>query len=139
MNSPTGRAGLIRARDDAGNVDKLAHAVLDDVLYNVISDLLMKAHREEKTAKANTAAIQVEKLALSASDNPTSDSKPDVRVETDAAVYEDGKVFLKGNPLQTTHTPRPQYCTGQRQKLPLALAESLNVQFTVEATGPFHN
>ncbi|KAM4065204.1 helix-turn-helix domain-containing protein [Hirsutella rhossiliensis] len=103
MNSPTGRAGLIRARDDAGNVDKLAHAVLDDVLYNVISDLLMKAHRDEKTARANTAAIRVEKLASDASETSTPDSKPDLRVETDAAVYEDGKVLLKGNPLQTTN------------------------------------
>ncbi|KJZ75898.1 hypothetical protein HIM_04722 [Hirsutella minnesotensis 3608] len=102
MNSTTGRAGVIRARDDAGNMDKLAHAVLDDVLYNVISDLLLKTHRDEKTAKANSAAIRVEKLASDTSDTATPDSKPQVRVETDAAVYEDGRVLLKGNPLQTT-------------------------------------
>lgn len=96
-----------------------AHAVLDDVLYNVISDLLMKAHRDEKTAKANSAAIRVEKLASDASDSSTPDSKPDVRVETDAAVYEDGRVLLKGNPLKTTqdilcpkcHLPRLLYPT----------------------------
>lgn len=93
--------------------------MLDDVLYNVISDLLMKAHRDEKTARANTAAIRVEKLASDASESSTPDSKPDVRVETDAAVYEDGKVLLKGNPLQTTsdilcpkcHLPRLLYPT----------------------------
>ncbi|POR36910.1 Uncharacterized protein TPAR_02862 [Tolypocladium paradoxum] len=119
MNSSTGRAGVIRARDDAGNMDKLAHAILDDVLYNVLSDLLMKTHREEKTAKANTAAIRVEKLASDASDSSTPDSRPDVRVETDAAIYEDGMVLLKGNPLQTTqdivcpkcHLPRLLYPT----------------------------
>ena len=32
----------------------------------------------------------------------TPDVKPDVRIETDAAIYDDGKVYLKGNPLKTT-------------------------------------
>jgi hypothetical protein len=93
--------------------------VLDDVLYNLVSDLLMKTHREEKTARATTAAIQVEKLATDASESSTPDSRPDVRVETDAAIYEDGKVLLKGNPLKTTadilcprcHLPRLLYPT----------------------------
>lgn len=96
-----------------------AHAVLDDVLYNIISDLLMKTHREEKTARATTAAIRVEKLASDASESSTPDSRPDVRIETDAAIYEDGKVLLKGNPLKTTteilcprcHLPRLLYPT----------------------------
>ncbi|KOS21172.1 hypothetical protein ESCO_004204 [Escovopsis weberi] len=108
-------------------MDKLAHAVLDDVLYNVISDLLMKTHREEKTARATTAAIRVEKLASDVSDSSTPDSRPDVRVETDAAIYEDGKVLLKGNPLKTTqdilcprcHLPRLLYPTdGKGAKKP---------------------
>ncbi|KAM0474308.1 hypothetical protein ACHAPX_007643 [Trichoderma viride] len=119
MNSASGRAGIIRARDDAGSMDKLVHSVLDDVLYNLVSDLLMKTHREEKTARATTAAIQVEKLATDASESSTPDSRPDVRVETDAAIYEDGKVLLKGNPLKTTadilcprcHLPRLLYPT----------------------------
>ncbi|GAB0133513.1 hypothetical protein EsDP_00001920 [Epichloe bromicola] len=101
MNSPTGRAGVVRARDDASSMDKLVHSVLDDVLYNVISDLVMKTHHEEKTAKATTAAIRVEKMASDASDSSSPDSRPDIRVETDSAVYEDGKVLLKGNPLKT--------------------------------------
>ncbi|KAH6604154.1 hypothetical protein Trco_007600 [Trichoderma cornu-damae] len=102
MNTPSGRAGIIHARDDAGSMDKLAHSVLDDVLYNIVSDLLMKTHREEKTARAATAAIRVEKLASDASESSTPDSRPDVRIETDAAIYEDGRVLLKGNPLKTT-------------------------------------
>ncbi|KAL6871794.1 helix-turn-helix domain-containing protein [Trichoderma novae-zelandiae] len=119
MNSGSGRAGIIRARDDAGTMDKLAHSVLDDVLFNIVSDLLMKTHREEKTARATTAAIRVEKLASDASESSTPDSGPDVRIETDAAIYEDGKVLLKGNPLKTTadilcprcHLPRLLYPT----------------------------
>ena len=70
-------------------------------------------------ARATTAAIRVEKLASDASESSTPDSKPDVRIETDAAIYEDGKVTLKGNPLKTTqeilcprcHLPRLLYPT----------------------------
>lgn len=59
-------------------------------------------HRDEKIARANTAAIKVEKLAMNAIDGATTDPKPDVEIETDAAVYKDGKVTLKGNPLKST-------------------------------------
>ncbi|TDZ21257.1 hypothetical protein Cob_v005691 [Colletotrichum orbiculare MAFF 240422] len=98
----TGKAGVIVAPDDADTMDKLAHSVLDDLMYNIVHDLLIKVHRDEKTARATTAAIRVEKLASDASESSTPESKPDVRIETDAAIYEDGKVMLKGNPLQTT-------------------------------------
>ncbi|GAO15048.1 hypothetical protein UVI_02048890 [Ustilaginoidea virens] len=77
------------------------HSVLDDILYNVISDLAMKVHRDEKTAKATTAAIRVEKMASDASASSSPDSRPDIRVETDSALYQDGRVLLKGNPLAT--------------------------------------
>lgn len=110
---------LGNATDTCDYVNRQAHAILDDMLYNIISDLLMKTHREEKTARATTAAIRVEKLASDASESSTPDSKPDVRIETDAAIYEDGKVLLKGNPLKTTseilcprcHCPRLLYPT----------------------------
>jgi hypothetical protein len=101
---------------------------LDDLLFNIISDIVMKTHREEKTARAATAAIYVEKLASDASeDSTTPDSKPDVQVETDAAIYKDGTVTLKGNPLKTTkeilcpkcHLPRLLYPTeGKGAKKP---------------------
>ncbi|KAK4153098.1 hypothetical protein C8A00DRAFT_34165 [Chaetomidium leptoderma] len=98
----TGKAGIIVAAEDAPPVDKLSHAVLDDLLYNIIHDLVVKVHRDEKVARANTAAIKVEKLALNAIDGATTDHKPDVEIETDAAIYKDGRVTLKGNPLTTT-------------------------------------
>ncbi|OIW30872.1 hypothetical protein CONLIGDRAFT_293293 [Coniochaeta ligniaria NRRL 30616] len=117
MSSSTGKAGVIAAPDESTNMDKLAHAVLDDVLYNIVHDLLLKVHRDEKIARAATAAIRVEKLASDASESP--EINPDVRIETDAATYEAGKVTLKGNPLKTTkeilcprcHLPRLLYPT----------------------------
>lgn len=63
---------------------------------------MLKVHRDEKMARATTAAIRVEKLARESADQGSLDLVPDLRVETDAAIYEDGKVTLKGNPLETT-------------------------------------
>jgi hypothetical protein len=63
---------------------------------------VLETHREEKMAKMDTAAINVEKLAADASENTDTAIRPQVRVETDAAIYDDGSVYLKGNPLQTT-------------------------------------
>ena len=100
--SNTGKAGIIVAPDDAGSMDKLAHSVLDDVLHNIISDLLLKVHRDEKQARAMTAAIRIEKLASDNADSSAHDARPDLLVETDAAIYDHGKVLLKGNPLKTT-------------------------------------
>ncbi|KAI0008293.1 hypothetical protein F4779DRAFT_587675 [Xylariaceae sp. FL0662B] len=115
----SGKADVIKAPDDAGSMDKLAHAVLDDLLYNIVHDLLIKVHRDEKIARASTAAIRVEKLAADTSDSSAPDARPDVKVETDAAIYDEGKVLLKGNPLVTTkdivcprcHLPRLLYPT----------------------------
>ncbi|KAI3326930.1 hypothetical protein HD806DRAFT_485510 [Xylariaceae sp. AK1471] len=115
----TGKAGVIKAPNDAGSMDKLSHAVLDDLLFNIVHDLLIKVHRDEKIARAATAAIRVEKLASDAADSSNPDVRPDVKVETDAAIYDDGKVLLKGNPLVTTkdivcpkcHLPRLLYPT----------------------------
>jgi hypothetical protein len=89
------------------------------LLYNIVHDLLVKVHRDEKMARASTAAIRVEKLAIDTSDSSQTDARPEVKVETDAAVYDDGKVMLKGNPLVTTqdivcprcHLPRLLYPT----------------------------
>ncbi|KAI2639183.1 hypothetical protein GGS21DRAFT_416340 [Xylaria nigripes] len=121
MASPliTGKAGVIIAPDDAGLMEHVTHAVLDDLLYNIVHDLLIKVHRDEKIARAATAAIRVEKLAADTADSSTPDARPNVKVETDAAIYDDGKVLLKGNPLATTkdivcprcHLPRLLYPT----------------------------
>ncbi|KAK3298612.1 uncharacterized protein B0H64DRAFT_79442 [Chaetomium fimeti] len=123
----TGKAGIIVAPDDAPPLDKLSHAVLDDLLYNIVHDLLVKVHRDEKIARANTAAIKVEKLAKNTSDGATTELKPDIEIETDAAIYKDGRVALKGNPLKSTkeilcskcHLPRLHHPTdGKGAKKP---------------------
>ncbi|KAH8757585.1 hypothetical protein F5883DRAFT_428377 [Diaporthe sp. PMI_573] len=122
LESLSGRAGIIKASKGSDALSRISHQVLDDVLYNVIFDLVLEVHREEKTRRANTAAIRVEKLAADAADASDPDTKPDIRTETDAAIYEDGRVLLKGNPLQTTkdilcprcHLPRLLHPTDGR-------------------------
>jgi hypothetical protein len=87
---------------------------LDDVLYNVIHDIVIKAHRDEKIAKANTAAIVVEQQAAEIfSDMPTPNKRsrlPPQHLETEAAVYENGLVTIKGNPLEHVHEIRCGKC-----------------------------
>ncbi len=129
----TGKAGVIKAPDDAGSMDQLVSCqpsfvcatrpstvtaatlfLTTDALCHVDARrvgrsalqcdprLIIKVHRDEKIARAATAAILVEKVASNHSDTSTPDARPDVRVETDAAIYDEGKVLLKGNPLVTT-------------------------------------
>jgi Sgf11 (transcriptional regulation protein) len=100
-----------------------AHAILDDIFRNFLHDLLLKTHREEKIARANTAAIIVEQLAAeSLPDTPSEPSsaspkKPHI-IKTDEAVYEDGNVYVVGNPLRTTHEIRCPRCSFPRVLYP---------------------
>ncbi|KAK4189773.1 hypothetical protein QBC35DRAFT_379502 [Podospora australis] len=98
----TGKAGIVIAPPGADLLELFSHIVLDDILYTLVHDLVIDVHRKEKKARASTAAIKVEKLAANSIDSSMPDQKPDVDIETDAAIYKKGKVMLKGNPLKTT-------------------------------------
>ncbi|KAL3426569.1 transcriptional activator [Phlyctema vagabunda] len=109
--------GLIVAGDDehADTMGELAHAILDDVFYNIIHDIVLKTHREEKIARASSAAIVVEQQAHETDpnnqdDGSASSTKAPHKVETPAALYKDGEVFLKGNPLKTIQEIRCSKC-----------------------------
>lgn len=90
---------------------------MDDILYNIIHDLVLQTHREEKIARATTAAILVEQKAAETDPNKNDDSllsEPETRqphsVDTDAATYNNGEVYLKGNPLKTIEEIRCPKC-----------------------------
>ncbi|RFU32637.1 hypothetical protein B7463_g3704, partial [Scytalidium lignicola] len=86
------------------NLPIQAHAILDDIVYNIIHDIVLKTHRDEKIARASSAAIRIEKLAAEADPaalDELADSSKSGRIETEAAVYKNGEIFLKGNPLKT--------------------------------------
>jgi hypothetical protein len=87
--------------------------VVDDVLYNIIYDIVLTAHKDEKTARANTAAMMVEQQASiqfaeddsessSPTSSPTSSRSQKRYIKTNGAIYDDGNVWIVGNPLETT-------------------------------------
>ncbi|PLN81691.1 hypothetical protein BDW42DRAFT_193589 [Aspergillus taichungensis] len=101
-----------------GTIAKLTCDILNDTFYNIIHDIVSKVHRDEKIARMRSAAVVARQKAeeeanrrreesgnkpatVKASD-PDSEEMKGVRVETEAAICEDGKVYLKGNPLETT-------------------------------------
>ncbi|KFY26786.1 hypothetical protein V493_03884 [Pseudogymnoascus sp. VKM F-4281 (FW-2241)] len=100
------------------SIDAYTYPILDDELYNIIHDIVLKVHRDERIAKANTAAILIEQEAAEAfPDEPPTPSKSSKqkhhspkRLENDAAIYEDGLVTIKGNPLATIHEIRCPKC-----------------------------
>ena len=87
-----------------------AISVVEDCLFNIIHDTVLQVHREEKILRMQSAATVVSEQAgsIQAAANvapPSKGSPPlplSTRVETPAAVYENGKIFLTRNPLKTT-------------------------------------
>jgi hypothetical protein len=90
-------------------------SVFEDCLHNIVHDTVLEIYREEKMLRMQSAAVQVESLALSSAGLPVTPTigtpattKPSGAVqapvqgkfETEAATYENGKVHLKGNPLE---------------------------------------
>jgi len=79
-------------------------------MYNILHDIVLKAHREEKMARASTAAILVEAAAQET--DPNTPEEPTLiphTHETEAAIYKNGEVHIKGNPLKTIeqlHCPK---------------------------------
>ncbi|KOS44104.1 hypothetical protein ACN38_g4992 [Penicillium nordicum] len=113
-NSSGGR----RPTYPAGTIAKVATDILNETFQNIIHDLVAKVHREEKVARMRSAVVlarqKAEEDAIMPEEAPSktsTDTKREIvldtkklagmRMETDAAVFNRGKVFLKGNPMQT--------------------------------------
>ncbi|KAL4805815.1 hypothetical protein BDV18DRAFT_13394 [Aspergillus unguis] len=108
-----------RSISPPGTIAKLAGDILNDTFYNIIHDIVAKVHREEKVARMRSAVVVARQKAeeeaarrreeagtkppgpVKTGDQDSEEYK-DIRIETEGAVFEDGKVYLKGNPLHTT-------------------------------------
>ncbi|KAG0645212.1 Beta-1 [Hyphodiscus hymeniophilus] len=104
-------AGDDEPRDEVGN---LARAVLEDIFYNIVHDIVLNTHREEKMARASSAAIVVEQMVEEVAAAPLDEimetgMDPGI-VKTEAAVYKHGEVTLTGNPLKDVHEIRCPKC-----------------------------
>ncbi|CAN9154306.1 unnamed protein product [Alternaria alternata] len=88
-------------------LQELTTNILDDLLSNIVFTTALSCHRSEKLLRMQSAATQAESIALanlepqSQKQNTTGATSIPV-AETSAAKYDNGRVFLKGNPLKTT-------------------------------------
>ncbi|KLJ07158.1 hypothetical protein EMPG_17351 [Blastomyces silverae] len=138
-------AGTADANNDipSATMSKLIRSVLDDTFYNIIHDIVAKVHREEKIARMRSAVVLAKKLgeeeasrlqanelvapesgsvepgATAPSSAKQKDNDP-VRIETDGATYDSGKVYLKGNPFQMTKEILCPNCRLPRLLYPLS-------------------
>ncbi|KAF2708434.1 hypothetical protein K504DRAFT_535037 [Pleomassaria siparia CBS 279.74] len=102
-----GARATVRLSPDA--LADLTKDILEDTISNIIFSTALESHRSEKLLRMQSAATQAESVALSSLElqpsikSANSSSQPSVpTAETSAAKYENGRVFLKGNPLKTT-------------------------------------
>ncbi|KAJ4297848.1 hypothetical protein N0V90_005744 [Kalmusia sp. IMI 367209] len=97
----------VAAKLAPGLLEDLTRDILEDCVHNLIYNTALSCHRSEKSLRMQSAATQAESVALSNLEPPsqknTTSSQPSLPIaETPAATYENGRVFLKGNPLKTT-------------------------------------
>ncbi|KAJ5484748.1 hypothetical protein N7539_004736 [Penicillium diatomitis] len=104
----------------AGTVAKVSTDILNETFHNIIHDLVAKVHRQEKVARMRSAVVVARQKAeeeATVPDEAPSKSVPadgkskevmidaaklaTTHLETEAATFDRGKVYLKGNPLQT--------------------------------------
>ncbi|MBE7180424.1 MAG: hypothetical protein INR71_04290, partial [Terriglobus roseus] len=109
------------------------HSIVQDSLMNILHDVILETHRNEKLLRMQSAATQVSILAANqqlqsphpANDTPTkssgsfSSSQSKGKVETDGATWSDGVITLKGNPLETTKQIYCPQCRLPRLLYPL--------------------
>jgi ribonuclease P/MRP protein subunit POP1 len=114
-------------------------AILEDCLETIISRTIVACHRSEKVLRMQSAATQAESLALAnlepqsqkANTNGVTSSSIPI-AETPAAKYENGRVFLKGNPLKSTPEIICPHCKLPRLMHPIMGRGMLNPDLTKE-------
>jgi hypothetical protein len=76
--------------------------ILEKTLESILHDLVMDVHRSEKIARTQSVVVEIQqkadRLAKAKGENH---GASDTVVETTAAVYKNGELTLKGNPMTT--------------------------------------
>lgn len=79
--------------------------ILEKTLESIIHDLVVDVHRSEKIARTQSALVEVQqkadRLAKVKGQTNANPDAADVVIETSAAVYKNGELTLKGNPMTT--------------------------------------
>ncbi|TID16113.1 putative transcriptional activator protein [Venturia nashicola] len=113
---------------------KLIPEILEDCLYNIIHDIVLDVHRTEKRLRMTSVAVQAEKLALQASGQPPTPTTsnptptkpglppaqaPQIKIDVPGGYYENGRVYLKGNPLKQIKDIYCPHCKLPRLLFPI--------------------
>ncbi|KAI9892422.1 MAG: hypothetical protein M1814_001379 [Vezdaea aestivalis] len=125
--SAGGEAGMEAGPLADNSMGAIISSVFNDIFSNIVHDMVLEAHREEKILRMRSAAILAEdaaaaqQMAISSTpqkENPTPTSASAGsthfagKLETAGASYDNGHITLKGNPLKTTKDiicPRCRY------------------------------
>ncbi|MCJ1435670.1 hypothetical protein MMC27_005045 [Xylographa pallens] len=89
---------------DEASMTELARSVLEDCLYNIVSDTVLKIHRDEKILRMQSAAIvaQIAQEKAKTEEDASFGEAFQSITTAGASATEDGKIYLHGNPLYTT-------------------------------------
>ncbi|KAF2005199.1 hypothetical protein P154DRAFT_424849 [Amniculicola lignicola CBS 123094] len=117
-----GARAAVKVSPDA--LAALTHDIIEDALYNTIFRRALSCHRSEKLLRMQSAATQAESVALATLEPPSqvksANSQPTApAADTPAARYENGRVYLKGNPLKTTPEITCPHCKLPRLMHPI--------------------
>ncbi|KAK8166262.1 hypothetical protein IWX90DRAFT_369032, partial [Phyllosticta citrichinensis] len=101
--------------------------IVDECLRNIIHEIVLSTHRDEKLQRMQSAATLAEQAAIQEHQDSAEKSKgassaqpPSVKIDTPAAVYDNGRVTLRGNPLKTTPDIICPCCKLPRLMYPIA-------------------
>ncbi|KAK8193751.1 uncharacterized protein BKA78DRAFT_352311 [Phyllosticta capitalensis] len=120
-------SGSGKAQGAALSFADVATGIIDDCLSNIIHEIVLSTHREEKLQRMQSAATIAEQAAIQEVHDNAEKTKaanaaqpPSVKIDTPAAVYDNGRVTLRGNPLKTTPEIICPCCKLPRLMFPIA-------------------
>ncbi|EMD64166.1 hypothetical protein COCSADRAFT_90090 [Bipolaris sorokiniana ND90Pr] len=116
---------------------ELTTDILDELLSNIVYSTALSCHRSEKLLRMQSAATQAESIALANLEPQSQKQNTNGAItipiaETLAAKYENGRVFLKGNPLKTTPEIICPHCKLPRLMYPIMGKSMQNPDLTKE-------
>ncbi|KAF2839884.1 hypothetical protein M501DRAFT_1010885 [Patellaria atrata CBS 101060] len=141
-SSATGAEETKKIKVNGADLAEFAGSILEDCLFNIIHDIVLSTHRSEKLLRMSSAAVLATQAAeATASSDPSSlpppakgsfPQPPPIRVETPGAVYDNGRIHLRGNPFKTTPEVFCPQCKLPRLLYPISGAGSRVPDFTKE-------
>ncbi|KAI1664031.1 Ribonuclease P/MRP protein [Pyrenophora tritici-repentis] len=116
---------------------ELTTGILEDLVSNIVFTTALSCHRSEKLLRMQSAATQAESIALQnlepQSQKQNTNGATSIPIaDTPAAKYENGRVFLKGNPLKTTPEITCPHCKLPRLMAPIMGKGMQNPDLTKE-------